>query len=81
MIGRLLTTGCVAAALALSPAERAEADAGEFIGGAIIGGIIGYAAGQNQGQQRTTTGTRVVRPGIPHAAGARDADGAELLRL
>jgi hypothetical protein len=76
MIGRLLTTGCVAAALALSPAERAEADAGEFIGGAIIGGIIGYAAGQNQGQQRTTTGTRVVRPGIPATQQGRETQTA-----
>jgi peptidoglycan hydrolase-like protein with peptidoglycan-binding domain len=72
MIGRLLTTGCVAAALALSPAERAEADAGEFIGGAIIGGIIGYAAGQNQGQRTTATGTRVVRPGIPPTQEGRE---------
>ncbi len=76
MIGRLLTTGCVAAALALSPAERAEADAGEFIGGAIIGGIIGYAAGQNQGQGTRTTGTRVVRPGIPATQQGRETQTA-----
>jgi peptidoglycan hydrolase-like protein with peptidoglycan-binding domain len=73
MIGRFLTTACVAAALALTPAERAEADAGEFIGGALIGGIIGYAAGQNQGQRtRTTTTTRVVRPGIPATQQGRE---------
>jgi peptidoglycan hydrolase-like protein with peptidoglycan-binding domain len=72
MIGRLLTTGCVAAALALAPAERAEADAGEFIGGALIGGIIGYAAGQNQGQRTRTTTTRVVRPGIPATQQGRE---------
>jgi hypothetical protein len=63
--------------LALTPAERAEADAGEFIGGAIIGGIIGYAAGQNQGQQRTrTTTTRVVRPGIPATQQGRETQTA-----
>lgn len=72
MIGRLLTTACVAAALAMTPAERAEADAGEFIGGAIIGGIIGYAAGQNQGQRPQATGTRVVRPGIPATQQGRE---------
>lgn len=72
MIGRLLTTACVAAALAMTPAERADADAGEFIGGAIIGGIIGYAAGQNQGQRPQTTGTRVARPGIPSTQQGRE---------
>jgi hypothetical protein len=73
MIGRLLTTGCVAAALALSPAERAEADAGEFIGGAIIGGIIGYAAGQNQGQRSAPPPVRAscARAFRPRSRGAR----------
>ena len=77
MIGRFLTTACIAAALALTPAEQAEADAGEFIGGALIGGIIGYAAGQNQGQRtRTTTTTRVVRPGIPSTQQGRETQTA-----
>jgi hypothetical protein len=73
---RLLTTACVAAALGLTPAERAEADAGEFIGGAMIGGIIGYAAGQNQGQRTRTTTTRVVRPGIPATQQGRETQTA-----
>jgi hypothetical protein len=64
------------AALALAPAERAEADAGEFIGGAIIGGIIGYAAGQNQGAAHRTTTTRVVRPGIPATQQGRETQTA-----
>jgi peptidoglycan hydrolase-like protein with peptidoglycan-binding domain len=76
MIGRVLTTVCVAGALALTPAERAEADAGEFIGGALIGGIIGYAAGQNQGQRTRTTTTRVVRPGIPSTQQGRETQTA-----
>jgi peptidoglycan hydrolase-like protein with peptidoglycan-binding domain len=76
MIGRVLTTVCVAGALALTPAEKAEADAGEFIGGALIGGIIGYAAGQNQGQRTRTTTTRVVRPGIPSTQQGRETQTA-----
>jgi peptidoglycan hydrolase-like protein with peptidoglycan-binding domain len=77
MIGRLLTTGCVAAALALSPAERAEADAGEFIGGAIIGGIIGYAAGQNQGQRSAPPPVRgSCGPGIPATQQGRETQTA-----
>jgi len=76
MLGRILTTACVAAALAMTPAERAEADAGEFIGGALLGGIIGYAAGQNQGQRTRTTTTRVVRPGIPSTQQGRETQTA-----
>jgi peptidoglycan hydrolase-like protein with peptidoglycan-binding domain len=76
MIGRILTSVGLAAALALMPAERVEADAGEFIGGAIIGGIVGYAAGQNQGQRTRTTGTRVVRPGIPSTQQGRETQTA-----
>jgi peptidoglycan hydrolase-like protein with peptidoglycan-binding domain len=71
-----LTTASVAAALALAPAERAEADAAEFIGGAIIGGVIGHAIGQ-QGQRTTrsngtTRTTRVVRPAIPATQRGRE---------
>ncbi|MGP1358192.1 peptidoglycan-binding domain-containing protein [Roseicyclus sp.] len=78
MIGKFMVSASLAAALALIPAERVEADAGEFIGGAIIGGIIGYAAGQNQGQRTrtTTTTTRVVRPGIPATQQGRETQTA-----
>lgn len=59
------TTGAVlAAAVALIPAERVEADAGDFIAGAIIGGIVGANAKK---QRRTTTRstTRKRRSSIP----------------
>jgi len=77
MFARFLTTVSVAAALALTPADRAEADAAEFIGGAIIGGVIGHALGQ-QGQRttRTTTTTRVVRPSIPATQQGRETQTA-----
>ncbi|MFW5881497.1 MAG: peptidoglycan-binding domain-containing protein, partial [Roseicyclus sp.] len=76
MIAKFLTSASVAAALALVPAERAKADAAELIGGALIGGIIGYAAGQNsRGTTRSTT-TRVVRPGIPSTQQGRETQTA-----
>lgn len=51
---RVLTGGVLAASLVVIPAERAEADAGDFIAGAIIGGIVGANA---KNQRRTTRRT------------------------
>ena len=82
MIARYLTTASFMAALALAPAQPVKADAAEFIGGALIGGIIGYAAGQNnQGarphvQHTTRSTTRVVRPGIPATQQGRETQRA-----
>jgi len=71
-----MTTASIVAALALVPADRAEADAAEFLGGALIGGIIGSAiANGNRNQPRTNT-TRVVRPGIPATQQGRETQSA-----
>lgn len=55
-----------AASLVIVPAPRAQADAGDFIAGAIIGGVIGANAKK---QRRTTTKRyykkKVSRPRIP----------------
>jgi len=58
MIARLMTTAAVMGAVALAPAERAEADAGDFIGGLAVG-VIGSIAVQeaNKNRQRQTTTT------------------------
>ena len=63
MYFKAMTGAVLAASLALVPAEQAEADAGDFIAGAIIGGIVGA----NANKQRTTrTRTyRQSRPRIP----------------
>ncbi|AHD01557.1 caspase family protein [Leisingera methylohalidivorans] len=45
---KLLSTFIICSALALTPAERVSADAGDFAAGAIIGGIIGGALSKNQ---------------------------------
>jgi peptidoglycan hydrolase-like protein with peptidoglycan-binding domain len=77
MITKFMTTAGLVAALALAPAERAEADAAEFIGGAIIGGVIGHALSQNNRTTRTTTTTtRVVRPSIPATQQGRETQTA-----
>ncbi len=57
MIFKVMTGAVVAMSLAIIPAERAEADAGDFIAGAIIGGIVGA----NAKKQRRTTRSRTVR--------------------
>jgi peptidoglycan hydrolase-like protein with peptidoglycan-binding domain len=73
MFAKFLTSASLIAALALVPAERAEADAAEFLGGALIGGVIGHAiANGNRNNTRTTTTTRVVRPGIPATQQGRE---------
>ena len=53
MIFRGLTAAVLAASVAIIPADKAEADAGDFIAGAIIGGIVGA----NAKKQRRTTRT------------------------
>lgn len=72
MILRCLTTLGVAGALAVAPLSEARADAGDFIGGAIIGGVLGHAITKDQQRKRTTRTTtttrRVYRPGIPSTA-------------
>ena len=73
MFARFLTSASLIAALALVPADRAEADAAEFLGGALIGGVIGHAIAQgNRNNTRNTTTTRVVRPGIPATQQGRE---------
>ncbi len=54
MYFKLITGTVFAASLAIIPAERVEADAGDFIAGAIIGGIVGA----NAKKQRRTTRSR-----------------------
>ena len=68
MFLRAFTTTAIAGAMALSQIGTAEADAGDFIGGAIVGGALGHLITKDQQQKkqrRTTTTRRVYRPGIP----------------
>lgn len=58
MIYKVITGAALAVSLAVIPAERVKADAGDFIAGAIIGGIVGANAKK---QRRTTTTKRTYR--------------------
>lgn len=71
---KFLVSASLVAALALVPAERAEADAAEFIGGAIIGGVIGHAIGNNN--RNTTRTVRTTRPSIPATQQGRETQAA-----
>ncbi len=67
MFAKVLTSAGLVVVLASAPTEPVRADAGDFIGGAIVGGLIGHAM-TRQNQQRTYTTTRrrtVARPSIP----------------
>ena len=70
---KLMTGAVLATAVAAIPADRVEADAGDFVAGAIIGGIIGAKAKK---QRRTTTKRvykqKTYRPSIPSTQEGRN---------
>ena len=68
MISRTITASAVALSLAVIPATKVSADAGDFVAGAIIGGIVGHAATKQNQRKRATTRTysnKTYRPSIP----------------
>ena len=60
MTSKHILTVALAATVAIAPVTRAAADAGDLIGGLIVGTIIGNAAAQNKNKTATTTRTRTV---------------------
>ncbi|MEX0306000.1 MAG: peptidoglycan-binding protein [Ruegeria sp.] len=67
MIIRLISTLSIAISLAIYAPKIAQADAGDFIGGAVVGGVVGYVVGKDQQKKKNarTTTTRTYRSGIP----------------
>lgn len=65
MIIRLIATLGIALSFAATAPQTARADAGEILGGAVVGGVIGYAIGRDQQKKKARTTTRAYRPGIP----------------
>ena len=68
MYFKVITSSVFAASLAIIPAERVEADAGDFIAGAIIGGIVGANAKKQRRttrSRRTTTRKKSTRSRLP----------------
>lgn len=64
MFYKRLVAAAVAASIMVMPSSRVSADAGDFIAGAIIGGIVGSQA-QKGKQKQKTTHRRVYRQGLP----------------
>ncbi len=67
MIIRLIITLGIVISFATTTPQTARADAGEILGGAVVGGVIGYAIGREQQKKQNarTRTTRTYRPGIP----------------
>lgn len=74
MFTKFMTATSIVAALAILPAQNAKADAGDLIGGLIIGGIIGHAV--TQGNQRSAAATQAARPSIPATQQGRETQTA-----
>jgi peptidoglycan hydrolase-like protein with peptidoglycan-binding domain len=76
MFSKTLSTAVLAASLAFTPAGKAAADAGDFVAGAIIGGIIGHAATKDAQRKKSTktrtTTTRTYRSTIPRTQEGRE---------
>ncbi len=61
MFIKTITATILALSVAIVPAGRAAADAGDFVAGAIIGGIVGSAATKNNQRKRATTRSHAPR--------------------
>ena len=75
MISKTITASAVALSLAVIPATKVSADAGDFVAGAIIGGIVGHAATKNQQRKRATTRTytkKTYKPRLPSTQEGRE---------
>ncbi|WP_103333748.1 peptidoglycan-binding domain-containing protein [Pseudotabrizicola formosa] len=58
---KAIATAGIVAALGLAPADPVQADAGDAIAGALIGGIIGHAIANDQNKRRVTTQRRSTK--------------------
>jgi len=67
MIIRFIFAFGIALSLAATSPQTARADAGDFLGGAVVGGVAGYLIGKDQQKKKTrsSTTTQTYRQGIP----------------
>ncbi len=71
MFSKTVTASVLALSVAILPAERATADAGDFVAGAIIGGIVGHAATKQNQRKKAATRTQRSVSSKPRAAKPR----------
>ena len=72
MIFRGMTAAVFAVSLTIIPAEQAEADAGDFIAGAIIGGIVGANAKKQRRSTTRSTTRKTYRSKLPSTQEGRN---------
>jgi peptidoglycan hydrolase-like protein with peptidoglycan-binding domain len=75
MLRKYFTASFLAVAMAMVPVSRASADAGDFVAGAIIGGIVGSVATKQNQRNKAATRTytrKTYRPSIPSTQSGRE---------
>ena len=70
-------TAAITAAILTAPASRVDADTGDFVAGAIVGGVVGAIAGNHNRRATTQRRTyvakkRTYRPSIPSTQEGRE---------
>ncbi len=76
MFSKYFSTAVLSASVALMPASRVAADAGDFVAGALIGGLVGHVATKeaqkNKAARSSSTTTRSYRPAVPSTVEGRE---------
>lgn len=77
MLSKFFTATAISTALVLVPVERAQADAGDFVAGAIIGGLVGHAATKNAQRnkkvyRKRTYTKKTYKPRLPSTQEGRE---------
>lgn len=75
MFIKSIAVSCVVVSMAIVPASRATADAGDFVAGAIIGGIVGHAATKQNQRKKATQRTytkKAYKPRLPSTQEGRE---------
>lgn len=75
---RAIATAGIAASLFLVPAERVQADAGDAIAGAIIGGIIGHAIAKDQQKRKSSSPRKSSKSSAPSVSSAQREQNREV---
>ncbi|WP_299703639.1 peptidoglycan-binding domain-containing protein [uncultured Tateyamaria sp.] len=75
MFTKSIAVSFVALSMAIVPATRVTADAGDFVAGAIIGGIVGHAATKQNQRRKATQRTytkKTYKPRLPSTQEGRE---------